>query len=158
MNVEDQIKRLNKNVQALAATISSLNEDQFLMKLNGWSSRDIAAHLIGWNRAIVQGSKQIRKAELPFYDVDSGENYSKVNAEFVQHYSSNDKQEMLNELRTSANELAKFLMTVSAKDWSHDFGVKNNGLTITIQSTVDDLIEDYAHHTTQIENWKNRSI
>jgi hypothetical protein len=155
MNIEDQIEKLNKNVQALCFSLASLNEDQFLMKLNGWSSRDIVAHLIGWNRAIVQGSRQILKAELPFYDVDSGENYSKINADFVRNYSSTDLQEMVMEMFRSADELLEFLKTLNEKDWSHDFGVKNKGLTITIKSTVDDLIEDYAHHTTQIEKWKN---
>ncbi|HSE39659.1 MAG TPA: ClbS/DfsB family four-helix bundle protein [Acidobacteriota bacterium] len=155
MNIEDQIEKLNKNVQALSFSLASLDEDHFLMKLNGWSSRDIVAHLIGWNRAIVQGSRQILKAELPFYDVDSGENYSKVNADFVRNYSSTDLQEMVMEMLRSADELSEFLKTLNEKDWSHDFGVKNKGLTITIKSTVDDLIEDYAHHTTQIEKWKN---
>ena len=154
MKIEDQIQKLDKNVQALAFSVASLNQDQFLEKLNGWSSRDIVAHLIGWNRAIIQGSQQILNAELPFYDVDSGENYSKVNAEFVRNYSSTNLQEILKELLGSARELSEFLQTLSQKDWSHDFGVKNKGLTITIQSTVDDLIEDYAHHTDQIEKWK----
>ena len=155
MNIKDQIEKLEKNVQALRFAVTSLDEDQFLMKLNGWSSRDIVAHLIGWNRAIIQGSQQILKAELPFYDVDSGENYSKVNAGFVRNYSSTDLQKMLKELLRSADELSEFLRTLNEKDWRHDFGVKNKGLTITIQSTVDDLIEDYAHHTAQIEEWKS---
>jgi hypothetical protein len=154
MIIEDQIKKLDKNVRTLAFSVTSLNEAQFLMKVNGWSSRDIVAHLIGWNRAIIQGSRQILRAELPFYDVDSGENYSKVNAAFIQNYSSTDLQETLKELLSSADELSEFLKTLNQKDWSHDFGVKNKGLTITIQSTVDDLIEDYTHHTDQIEKWK----
>jgi hypothetical protein len=156
MNVENQIEKLNKNVQTLASSVAALNQEQFLMKLNGWSSRDIVAHLIGWNRAIIQGSQQILKAQLPFYDVDSGENYSKVNAEFVRKYSSTDLQEMIKDLRRSADELSQFLTILNEKDWSHDFGVKNKGLMVTIQSTVDELIEDYEHHVAQIENWKNR--
>jgi hypothetical protein len=157
MSIKDQIEKLNENVEALASFVESLNENQFLVKLKNWSSRDIIAHLIGWNRAIIQGSQQILKAELPSYDVDSGENYSKVNAQFVRNYSSTNLQEMVKELRNSASELSEFLKNLNEKDWSNDFGVKNKGLTITIQSTVDDLIEDYAHHTAQIEKWKNAS-
>jgi hypothetical protein len=40
MMIEDQIKKLDQNVRMLASAVTSLNEDQFLMKLNGWSSRD----------------------------------------------------------------------------------------------------------------------
>ena len=157
MNIADQIKELDRNVQALVSSVTPLNADQFLLKLKSWSSRDIVAHLIGWNRAIIRGSQQILKGELPYYDVDSGENYSKVNADFVRNYSSTDPQEMIKDLRGSADELSQFLKSLNEKDWSHDFGVKNKGLPITIQSSVNDLIEDYEHHTVQIENWKNRS-
>jgi hypothetical protein len=61
---------------------------------------------------------------------------------------------MLKELHRSADELSEFLKTLNENDWSHDFGIKSKGLMITVQSTVDDLIEDYAHHTDQIEKWK----
>ena len=83
MTIDGQIARLDRSVEELAAAVASLDEKLFLERLNGWSSRDIVAHLVGWNRLIIEGSRQIMRGELPSYDVDPGENYSKVNAKLI---------------------------------------------------------------------------
>jgi hypothetical protein len=156
MTIETQITNLDHSVGVFARYVDSLNEEVFLQKLNHWSPRDIVAHLVGWNRAVIEGSKQIMRGELPFYDVDPGENYSKVNAEFIGEYSSRDKQELLDDLQTSARELKGFLQSVDSSEWDRDYGVKHQGATLTIQETVDELIGDYAHHREQIEEWVKR--
>jgi hypothetical protein len=154
--IEDQIATFLKNVGAYARTIRSLQQGQFQKKMNLWSPRDIVAHLIGWNRALIQGSKQIRQGELPFYDIDPGENYSKVNDAFVKQFSSELREELLNEMRTSAEELVDFLRTLNPDEWDHDYGVRHKEAVITIRNSMDELIVDYTHHLKQIEDWLNK--
>jgi len=156
MTIEKQITRLGLNVEDFARYIASLNEELFLKKFTLWSPRDVVAHLIGWNRYIIEGSKQIKRGELPFYDIDPGENYSKVNAVLVRKYSSRDKQELLDELQASAQELKQFLQSLDPSEWDRDYGVRHKGATITIQNTVDELIEDYVKHRKQIEKSAER--
>jgi hypothetical protein len=153
LRIENQIASFRKNVEAFEGCIRSLNQDQFLTPLNRWSPRDIVAHLIGWNRALIEGSNQIRKGELPFYDMDPGENYSKVNDAFVKDISSGSREELLAQLNTSAEELAGFLRTLSPGDWDQDYGVRHKQAVVTIRNTMDELIEDYDHHLRQIEDW-----
>jgi hypothetical protein len=156
MTVETQITKLGLRVDEFARCVASLDEELFLKKINYWSPRDMVAHLIGWNRSIIEGSKQIKRRELPFYDIDPGENYSKVNAALVRQYSSTNKQELLDELQASAGELKQFLESLDHSEWNHDYGVRHRGAVITIQNTVDDLITDYSHHREQIETWAKR--
>ena len=85
MTIEDQIGGLDRSVKAFSQCVASLDEQRFLQKLNGWTPRDIVAHLVGWNRYVVKGGRQILRGELPFYDIDPGDNYSKVNAVLVPH-------------------------------------------------------------------------
>ena len=151
MKIEEQIDRLRQTVEGFAASVLKLSEEAFLTPLNGWSARDIVAHLIGWNRHVIQGGRQIQQGELPFYDLDPGEDYSKVNAALVQQYSSNDKQRLLDELRTSTRELKEFLQSLDEDGWARDFGVRHQGSVVTIRGTVDELIEDYDHHHRQID-------
>lgn len=151
MTVERQVTELGLRVDEFARCVASLGEGLFLKKINRWSPRDMVAHLIAWNRSIIEGSKQIRKGELPFYDIDPGENFSKVNAVFIREYSSTDKQELLDELRASAGELKKFLLSLGPDEWAHDYGVRHQGAVITIRDTIDELIADYVHHREQIE-------
>jgi hypothetical protein len=156
MTIEAQITKLGLSVEDLVRCVASLEEELFLKKLNGWSPRDIVAHLIGWNLHMIEGSKQIKRRELPFYDVDPGENYSKVNAVLVRQYSSRDKQELLNELQASAQELKQFLQSIDSSEWDRDYGVRHLGAVITIKNSVDELIEDYDIHREQIEEWAKR--
>ncbi|MFC1555234.1 ClbS/DfsB family four-helix bundle protein, partial [candidate division KSB1 bacterium] len=147
MTIDNQVKRLNNTVADMVKFVETLNRDLFLEKINNrWSSRDIIAHLTGWNRHVIKGGGQIINGELPFYDIDPGENFSNVNAVLIKEYSSEDKNELIEELNNSAAELAEYLQSIDQDTWSKDFGVRHAGEIITIRDTVDELIDDYSHH------------
>jgi len=149
-SIEIQKGELAEAVESFARLISSLDEKTFLGPLGRWSARDVVAHLIGWNRYTVQGARQILRGELPFYDVDPGEDYANVNRTHLREYPSLVMDELLVELRASARELSETLSALDPNTWRRDFGVRHKGQTVTIRSTVDDLITDYAHHAEQI--------
>ena len=148
--IADQIDKLTRSVDAFARCVASLDESAFLKPLRRWTPRDIVAHLVGWNRHVIEGSRQILKGELPFYDVDPGEDFANVNAALIRKYPSEDRDQLLEELRSSERELTAFLRSVDESAWDCDFGVRNEGAPITVRSTVDDLIADYAHHQEQL--------
>lgn len=145
-----QVAELEAAVENLSRAVSDLGEDHFLEPLNGWSTRDIVAHLIGWNRYVIQGSREIIRGELPFYDLDPGENYSKVNAVLIAKYPSDDPRELLHELRRATAELKEYLLALDPEVWVTDFGVRHRESVVTIEKTVQELIEDYDHHRRQI--------
>ncbi len=148
--LKSQGRELTDAVESFAQLVSSLDDETFLGPLGRWSARDVVAHLIGWNRYTLQGTKQIVGGELPFYDVDPGEDYANVNRLHLRDYPSRVKDELLTELRASAGELSEALSRLDPDTWSRDYGVRHKGQTVTIQSTVSDLIVDYAHHAQQI--------
>lgn len=156
MNIETQIAKFDQSIEDFVHCVASLNEELFLKRLNHWSPRDVVAHLIGWNRYTIEGSNQIRRGELPFYEIDPGEDCSKVNAVLILEYSSTDRQEMLDELQVSAQELKLFIQSLDSSEWSRDYGVRLKGAVITIQNTVDELIEDYDIHKERIKEWARR--
>lgn len=150
--IESQIDRFDSAVKRLEDSLVALQQEPFLARLNGWSPRDILAHLIGWNHHIIEGSRQIQLGELPFYDVDPGENYSKVNKVIIQKISATDRQVLIKELHSSASDLKEYLRSLEPEAWAKDFGVRHGGSTVTIRDTVDELIEDYDHHRKQVED------
>ena len=149
--IADQIAELTRSVDAFERCAASLDEGAFLKPVRRWTPRDIVAHLVGWNRHVIEGSRQILKGELPFYDVDPGEDFANVNAELIRNYPSEDRDQLLEELRSSERELTAFLRSVDESAWDRDFGVRNEGATITVRNTIDDLIADYARHQQQLE-------
>ena len=158
MTVDEQMDKLEHGVQAFAASVVGLDEGIFLSSFHGWTPRDIVAHLIGWNRHIVRGAKQILSSELPFYDVDPGPDYSKVNAALVRQYSDTDRSVLLERLAESAGELIAFLRPIDPGEWDRDFGVRHKGEKLTVKSTVDDLIADYDHHRVQLEELSANAV
>jgi hypothetical protein len=76
-----------------------------------------------------------------------------VNAVLILEYSSTDRQEMLDELQVSYHELKRFIQSLDSSEWSRDYGVRHKGAIITIQNTVDELIEDYDIHKERIKEW-----
>ena len=168
MTLEDQIDQLEHCVEAFAASVAALDEGLFLRNVNGWTPRDIVAHLIGWNRHIMLGAKQILRGELPFYDVDAGPDYSKVNAALVRKCGDTDRSVLLDRLAESTGELIVFLRAIAPEAWDRDFGVRHKGeeLTVkstadslvTVKSTVDDLIADYDHHRAQLEGLRASAV
>ncbi len=151
MTIEDQIDRLEHCVMTFAGSVTALDERLFLSNVSGWTVRDILAHLIGWNRHIVRGAQQILSGELPYYDVDPGPDYSKVNAALVREYGDVDRAALLARLAASTAELTEFLRAIHPAEWDRDFGVRHDSETLTVKSTVDDLIADYDYHQRQIE-------
>jgi hypothetical protein len=168
LKIEEQINKFDHCVQAFATSVAALDEHLFFRKVNGWTPRDIVAHLIGWNRFIVEGSKQILRRELPFYNVDSGPNYSKINAAIVPKYDDTDRTVLLEKLAESAGELIAFLQTIAPEDWDRDFGIRHKGENlsvnstandlVTVKSTIDDFISDYDHHRRQLEEFRVRAV
>jgi uncharacterized protein (TIGR03083 family) len=148
--IESQKAELDDAVESFAQLVAALEDETFLGPLGRWSARDVVAHLIGWNRYTTQGAKQIVRGELPFYDVDPGEDYANVNRQHVRDYPSRVRDELLPELRASARELSEVLSRLDPDTWSRDYGVRHKGQTVTIRSTVSDLIVDYGHHAEQI--------
>jgi hypothetical protein len=154
MTLEEQLSQFQRSVEAFANSVVSLDEDLFLREVTNWTARDMVAHLIGWNRYVVSGASQILRGELPFYDEDPGPDYSKVNAALVREYADTDRSALLESLLASTEELAAYLRTVDPDTWARDFGVRHKGETVTVRSTVDDLIADYNHHQEQLEDFR----
>lgn len=150
--------QLERCVEAFAGCVASLDERLFLRKVTSWTARDIVAHLIGWNRYVVRGAGQILRGELPFYDIDPGPNYSNVNAALVRECADTDRSALLKSLAASTRELTAFLRAIDPGVWDRDFGVRHEGETLTVKSTVDDLIADYHHHRVQLEEFRTSAV
>jgi DinB superfamily len=150
---KSQARELDESVERFIEIVNALDESQLRKPLGRWTPRDVVAHLIGWNRYTLRGCHELREGRLPFYDVDPGENYAKVNAVLIREIPSEEKSMLLEGLRSSCAELKDYLLALVPDDWERDFGVRHRGKTVTIRNSVDELIEDYRHHERQVADW-----
>ena len=126
---------------------------RFLEPMNGWSPRDVTAHFIGWNRHTIEGCRDILRGVCPSYLADEPNDFGTVNRESVERYASSDRNELLEELGASFDDLKTFLLALPDSQWEKDFGVRYKGHVITVENNVEGLRMDYDRHREAIEAW-----
>ncbi len=134
--------------------ILSLSDKQFLSSLDGWSPRDVVAHLIGWNTLMIEASRSILAGTPPSYYQDAPNDFSHINAGFVAEYSSRSRRELLTQLESSMEKLEAFLSGLPAEELAADHGViHHGGDPATVKRIIHSLTGDYRYHNHQIIEW-----
>jgi hypothetical protein len=140
--------------QDFAELILSLPDEQFLAPMNGWSPRDVVAHLVGWNSFMIEASSSILAGQSPSYYADAPNDYSHINAGFTAKYSSRSQQELLAELKSSLEGLEAYILGLPAGELVADHGVRHyRGDPATVSKILESLAGDYRYHTNQISEW-----
>jgi hypothetical protein len=156
MTVEQEIRALEHCVQQFISSIYALPEELFTELMEGWSPRDVLAHLIGWNRYTIEGCDQMRRGEAPSYLSDWKGDFKHINAASVERYNSEDREELLGELDASFEELKRYLRAFPEAEWLRVPGVTYCGHRITVQNSLNGLEQDYLHHARQIRRWSGQ--
>ena len=154
MNRHLALPTLRSDFQAFEALILSVPDSEFLSPMNGWSPRDVVAHLVGWNDHMIEAASSILAGKPPAYYADAPNDYKTINARFVAQHSSTSKTELLRDLRSSMDRFVEFLVTLPPVELTADHGVKHySGRPATVIGIIDSLSGDYRDHTRQVRNW-----
>ena len=154
MTSQSVTSSLKNAYQDFTKLILSLSDEQFLSSMNGWTPRDVVAHLIGWNSLMIDSSRSILAGKPPSYYDDSKNDYSNINSGFTKKFSSRSKQELLAELKSSMENFEAFIFSLSPKELEADHGVVHySGVPATISKIINSLASDYQYHTNQILEW-----
>ena len=134
--------------------IISLPEGLFLSPMNGWSPRDVIAHLIGWNQQMVDASQAILRGETPAYYADAPNDYCYINAGFVNKHASRSKMELLEELGTSKDDFERYVRSLEQSELTTNYGIMHySGRPATVAGIIASLTGDYQEHLRQINGW-----
>ena len=154
MNNRDSFNTLTVAYQAFRRCIQSVPDSLYLTPINGWSTRDVVAHLVGWNRNMIAAGKEILRGDVPSYYTDAPNDYMNINAAFVSHYSSRDKASLLADLAASMLEFETYVHGLKPSEWDADHGVVHHrGGPATVARLIDSLAGDYQHHSQEIQEW-----
>ncbi|MBI5824111.1 MAG: ClbS/DfsB family four-helix bundle protein [Chloroflexi bacterium] len=148
---DKQITDLETACTDFMETVQGLSAEQLLKSLGDWTPRDIAAHLIGWNRITLVGCSELREGVEPFYFYDGTNDYRKVNARFFEQFPSTDRDELLQEIASTKEALTAYLNTIPENEWELDTGIVHYRKDpATVARCVDSLIRDYRKHMQEI--------
>ena len=156
MEDHDRFASLAAAYHAFQECIQSLPDGLYLSPMNGdgWSPRDVVAHLVGWNRRMIESGRDILRGEQPSYYSDSANDYRNINAGFVAKYSTRDRASLLGELAASMQEFETFLHGLKPSELTADHGVVHyGGSPATVARLMDSLAGDYRDHAREITEW-----
>lgn len=152
MNHDAALAPLEQARSALDAAVRDLPEERFLAPLRGWSARDIVAHLIGWNRHMIEASRSILSGETPAYYADAPHGYRNLNAAHAAAHGSISRDELLPELEASLLEFKTFVQSLPPAEIDDCHGVLHyNGRPATVGGIIRSLAQDYREHKAEID-------
>ncbi len=152
----DPTLALRREYQAFCEVIRALPPDRFLMKMkvDDWAPRDVVAHLVGWNRQMIEACRGILAGRSPDYYADAPNDYRTINAGFIAEYASTSREAQLAELAAGLEQLMAFASALDPSEWEASHGVKHyRGGPASVAQTLNSLAGDYAHHADQIRRW-----
>jgi len=150
-NRDKQLADLETAYKDFMQTLQSLSAENFLKSLGDWTTRDIAAHFIGWNRITLIGCSELREGVEPFYFYDGINDYRKINASFFEKFPSSNRDELLKEILITKDVLVVYLKSIDENEWDLDTGIVHyRDGPATIARCVDSLIRDYRKHRQEI--------
>ena len=156
MSNQEALVPLKKAYQDFVGVILPLSDELFLTSMGGWAPRDVVAHLIGWNRLMIEAPSSILVGQAPAYYADTPNDYSTINAGFTSRYSSHSKHELLSELELSLASFEAFILALQDDEMLADHGVRHySGSPATVGRIISSLAGDYQSHTRQIIAWLN---
>ena len=157
MMSDPSLDRLSHSATGFIQAIESLPDGLFLRSIDEWTPRDVAAHLTWWNRNMIAASHSLLTGTPPSYYADTANDYRNINARAIAEFPSKERQVLLNELRATLDELARYLHSLDPQAWDADHGVQHpRGGAATIRRIVESLAGDYEHHARQVEEWSAR--
>jgi hypothetical protein len=101
MTRDQLLEQLNAEFNALMDAVEGLSEEQMLKKwYDGWSVRDILAHIAGWHWEMAGALERIARGERP---TPEGEDYNsdRWNARFAEEAKDLSPDEVIDDLHAS---------------------------------------------------------
>ena len=144
------LQRLRGALDAFISELERLPPERFLARTDGWSPRDVAAHIVGWLRLTIAGAVDLRRGATPSYFADADNDLATVNEGHVRRYDSTGRRQIVAELRASFAELDAFVRGIPAEAWSADTGVRYRGRSTTVAGRVAVLVGDIDAHREEL--------
>ena len=137
--------------QKLLAEVAKLSEAEHDRVFLGiWTIKDLAAHLIGWDKTNLAAARSVLEGQVPAFYEYRDPDWRTYNAMLVRKNRKDSVHELLVTARDSQERLVKFLQTIPPEHFNRDFGVRFRGYKVTVQRLLEAETEDERTHLQQI--------
>ena len=126
--------------------------------LGTWSSRELLAHLAGWDETNLRAAKEILAGELPSFYEHYDKDWATYNARLVAEYRGHDDTDLLDLVRLTHENLLKFIEDLPASELWKDRGIRAKGWKVTIGRLLEVERKDEEEHLLQLKRFTGKGI
>lgn len=154
---EEIIERFKVARQGLFDSIKGLKFKEMASKeLDGWSVKDIIAHIIEWDiKSVEDASKLIRGEQI---ETKHLEDMDRFNTEALEQYKIWSMRDVLTGLGLTTRKVMTFLNRTTESELLKDNGQRLNGEKITAGWMIDYADHDEEHAAQIQEWWKQKGL
>jgi hypothetical protein len=155
----DKARILNEmriNYAALEEILAPLDKTQCTTEgvIPDWSIKDILAHIASWHhRLLTCLDAAIRNEEPTISGPDNVEEMDALNAQFYQENKSRPLDEVLNDFRTTHQQITDRIQAIHEKDLISPYRFPWSDGEPLWQLVAGDTYEHYQEHIAQIQKW-----
>lgn len=137
-----------QNILAEVFRLSEANQNRVFLGI--WSTKDLLAHLVGWDYTNLDAVNEVLAGKLPTFYAHHDHDWKTYNAMLVAKYKRDSFEDLIALIKSSHRQLVEFLQTISPEVFNKDFGVRFHGYKVTVQRLLETEAKDEKIHLQQI--------
>jgi hypothetical protein len=143
-----------RKILDVASSLSPAQQDEVFLGV--WSTKDLLAHLVGWDFANLEAAQAILAGKVPAFYAHHDRDWKTFNARLVTEHKKDDFVRLIASLEESHHMLVDFLETVPAEEFDRDRGIRFRRYKVTIASLLQAEAKDEEEHAMQIAQFARR--
>ena len=148
--------RIRNRILDVASSIPAERSGDIFLGI--WSTKDLLAHLVGWDYTNLDAAKSIRAGRLPKFYAHHDRDWASYNAQLVAQYKKENIGELIHSSRDSHQQLLSYLESLTTEAFFEDTGVRAGRYKVTIDRLMKVEHDDEEKHLAQIESFVQRAI
>ena len=128
-------------------------QKRYQVFLGEWSPADLLSHLVGWDRANADATRELLEDRLPSFYEHIDRDWRSYNALLVTRYKKDDFGQLILDVEQSHRELVDQLAGLPASEIVKDRGVKFRGWKVTIERLMKAEASNEREHAKQLNEF-----
>ncbi len=145
------LQDVRERILALASTLSESNQEAVYLGI--WSSKELLAHLAGWDETNLSAAREVLAGQIPSFYEHHNKDWAAYNARLVSQYGRDSLAELVALVRETHGRLITFIQDLPASEFWNDRGIRAWGWKVTIGRLLEAERKDEEAHYGQLKRF-----
>lgn len=150
------LRDVRERILTLAASLSENQRNEIYV--GTWSSREMLAHLAGWDETNIRAASEILAGTLPSFFEQSDKDWATYNAKLVAEYNRDEFEDLVSLIKETHRNLLALIDDLPVSEIWKDRGIRAKGWKVTIGHLLEVEMEDEEEHYSQLKKFVEAGV